>query len=142
VSSFAFERRRGVAFGLGFLKQSSRLVFGNLKSAFGIFLDDSRLNVSFDVAFHLVCFSFLYDFIFKGCGSGFGESLDVLRIDQSTSLLLHGIDLLELLFGLLFDLSLEQVDLLDILSMLQGHQILHVVSLQSQGQLVFVVVDD
>ena len=53
-----------------------------------------------------------------------------------------GLDFLQGLVGLFLNIGLEEVDLFNILVVLEGHQSLHVISLESQQLLVFVVVDD
>jgi len=71
-----------------------------------------------------VSFGFFFNFCLECVGSGFSKGLDVLCIDQLDRLSLAGFQSLDILLGLTLDLFLEEVNLLNILLMLESHELL------------------
>jgi hypothetical protein len=76
------------------------------------------------------------------CCSLLSQSFDVFSFNKLAGLFFHCVDFLDLLICLRLDFSLQKPDLLDVQIVLKSHECLQVISLQSQGLLVFIVIND
>ena len=127
---------------LGLLLQGLGLVACYLKTGFSVLLDH----------FHLcICESFLLDLISFGLFQKDGclfprpalsKELLVFGLDDLARLMLHSLNFLDLLRSLHLDLSLQHVDFFHIEVMLKLEKRLHIVSLEFEDSLVFIVIDN
>ena len=141
VSSHALHIVGAVEFGISFLNQSCRSVFGNFKTSLSFRSDYGYLGISLSFLLDLVGFSLLHNFHSLGLSSYFGEMLLVFGFNDFDGLILHSKNFLPELSCLFYNLTIQKVDFRDINIMLKLKKLLHVIPLKLKNLLIFVIDD-